>query len=104
MVNVQRLSTSGAERRLPVRFEVDDLVSGGLGTDGLEELTVLDEAGKLRLRVNAYLPVNFHGDKFGIWFEHLRPHQQMSPRVRIGGVKAFADRIDQTHPAQRGSS
>ena len=63
----------------------------------LEELTVLDEAGKLRLRVNAYLPVNFHEDKFGIWFEHLRPHQQMSPRVRIGGVKAFADRIDPRH-------
>lgn len=63
----------------------------------LEELTVLDESGKLPLRVNAYLPVNFHEDKFGIWFEHLRPHQQMSPRVRIGGVKAFADRIDPSH-------
>jgi len=60
----------------------------------LDELVTLDETGDLRLRVNAYLPVNYHDQKFGIWFDHLQPHQQMSPRVRIGGVKAFADWVD----------
>lgn len=75
----------------------------------LDELVALDEAGELRLRVSAYLPVNYLEDKYGIWFEHLRPQQVMSPRVRIGGVKVFADRIDPTrtllsedHPGQPG--
>lgn len=57
----------------------------------VDELTRLDEAGTLRLRVNAYLPVNYLDQKFGFWFNHYRPHQMVSPRVRIGGVKAFAD-------------
>ena len=59
--------------------------------DRVDELTGLDEAGKLPLRVNAYLPVNYLGQKFGFWFNHYRPHQMVSPRVRIGGAKAFAD-------------
>jgi predicted amidohydrolase YtcJ len=58
----------------------------------LDELVALDQAGSLKLRVNAYLPVNYLEQKFGVWFGHLQPHQQMSPRVRIGGVKAFADK------------
>ncbi len=43
------------------------------------------------IRVNAYLPVNYLDDKFGVWFGAYRPHQIISPRVRIGGVKIFAD-------------
>ncbi len=57
----------------------------------LDELRALDEAGKLRLRVNCYLPVNYLEQKFGVWFGTYRPHQVVSPRVRIGGVKLFAD-------------
>jgi predicted amidohydrolase YtcJ len=62
----------------------------------LDELIALDNAGSLKVRVNAYLPVNYLEDKLGVWFGHLRPHQQMSPRVRIGGVKAFADKANHT--------
>lgn len=57
----------------------------------LDELRTLDEAGKLPLRVNCYLPVNYLDQKFGVWFGDYRPHQVVSPRVRIGGVKVFAD-------------
>jgi predicted amidohydrolase YtcJ len=57
----------------------------------LDELQALDAAGKLRVRVNAYLPANYLDDKFGIWFGAYRPHQTFSPNLRIGGVKLFAD-------------
>ncbi len=58
----------------------------------LDELRRLDDTDRLRLRVNCYLPVNYLDQKFGIWFGDYRPRQVLSPRLRIGGVKAFADR------------
>jgi predicted amidohydrolase YtcJ len=57
----------------------------------LDELRALDEAKRLRLRVNCYLPVNYLDDKFGVWFGDYRSHQEFSPNLRIGGVKIFAD-------------
>jgi predicted amidohydrolase YtcJ len=78
---------------------IEDALAGGwtsiselfVDQERLDELRSLDEAGKLRIRVNAYLPVNYLDDKFGVWFGDYRPHQLVSPRVRIGGVKIFAD-------------
>ncbi len=78
---------------------IDDALAGGwtsiselfVNQERLDELRALDEAGQLRLRVNAYLPVNYLDDKFGIWFGDYKPRQVFSPRVRIGGVKIFAD-------------
>jgi predicted amidohydrolase YtcJ len=59
----------------------------------LDELRQLDEADQLRLRVNAYLPVNYLRDKYGLWFAgSYRPRQEFSPRLRIAGAKVFADR------------
>jgi predicted amidohydrolase YtcJ len=62
---------------------------------GLEALRSLDDDGQLRLRVNAYLapypPGEPDNERFGIWFGDFEPHQTLSPRVRIGGVKLFAD-------------
>lgn len=60
--------------------------------DRLNDLRTLDDAGRLRLRVNAYLPANYLEDKFGIWFGDYEPHQVFGERLRIGGVKVFADR------------
>lgn len=57
----------------------------------LDELRSLDDAGRLRLRVNAYLPVNYADDKFGSWFADHQPRQVFSPHLRIGGLKIFAD-------------
>ncbi len=60
----------------------------------LDELRTLDDTDRLRLRVNCYLPINYLEQKFGIWFGDYRPRQVFSPHLRIGGVKAFADRAD----------
>jgi predicted amidohydrolase YtcJ len=78
---------------------IQDALAGGwtsisemfVNRDRLDELRALDKAGRLPLRVNGYLPVNYLDQKFGIWFSDYRPHQVISPNVRIGGVKFFAD-------------
>lgn len=58
----------------------------------LDELTALDAAGELRVRVNAYLPVNYGTDqKFGFWFSDLSPGAQLGPRLRLAGAKFFID-------------
>ena len=83
----------------PPKLAIEDALAGGwtsiselfVNQERLDELRALDDAGKLRIRVNAYLPVNYLDDKFGVWFGAYRPHQVISPRVRIGGVKIFAD-------------
>lgn len=63
--------------------------------EGLNELRSLDDEGQLRLRVNAYLapyrPYNRDEQEPGIWFRDYEPRQTFSPRLRIGGVKLFAD-------------
>lgn len=60
----------------------------------LDELVQLDQAGELPIRVNAYLPVNFHDDKYGVWFSDLEPGFEYSSRLRIAGAKVFVDRSD----------
>lgn len=62
-----------------------------VNSERLEELRALDAAGRLRLRVNAYLPVNFEDDKFGHWFRAFEPRHAYSPRLRLGGIKLFLD-------------
>ena len=58
----------------------------------LEELTELDATGELRLRVNAYLPVNYGPDqRFGMWFSDRFPGEVIGPRLRLAGVKFFID-------------
>ncbi len=59
--------------------------------DRLDELRALDAAGRLRLRVNAYLPMNFEDEKFGHWFRGFEPHHAYSPHLRLGGIKLFLD-------------
>ncbi len=60
--------------------------------DRLDELTALDAAGELRVRVNAYLPVNFGPDqRFGMWFSDHTPGEIVGPRLRLAGVKFFID-------------
>jgi predicted amidohydrolase YtcJ len=78
---------------------IDDALGGGwtsvselfVSQERLDELRALDDANRLRLRVNCYLPVNYLDDKFGVWFGDYRPKQVFSPNLRIGGVKIFAD-------------
>jgi predicted amidohydrolase YtcJ len=78
---------------------IEDALAGGwtsiselfVNQERLDELRALDDANRLRLRVNCYLPVNYLDDKFGVWFGDYRPKQVFSPNLRIGGVKIFAD-------------
>lgn len=78
---------------------IEEALAGGwtsiselfVNQERLDELRALDGADRLRLRVNAYLPVNYADDKFGTWFSDYQPRQVYSPHLRIGGVKIFAD-------------
>jgi predicted amidohydrolase YtcJ len=91
---------------------IQDALAGGwtsisemlLMAKGLDDLRRLDDGGRLRLRVNAYLapyPPGVPDDyRFGIWFGDYEPRQTISPRVRIGGVKLFADRYAPAAPLQ----
>ena len=57
----------------------------------LEDLRALDAAGRLRLRVNAYLAINFDSEKFGYWFLGFEPRHAYSPHLRLAGIKLFLD-------------
>jgi predicted amidohydrolase YtcJ len=59
--------------------------------DRLDELIRLDSEERLKLRVNAYLPINYQEQRFGNWYQAYEPHQELSDKVRIGGVKLFMD-------------
>lgn len=58
------------------------------------ELIDFDTSGRLTLRVDAYLPVNYHDDHFGVWFSDYQPRQILGDRLRIGGAKIFVDQAD----------
>jgi len=60
----------------------------------LDELRDLDQAAVLRLRVNAYLPVQENspeGTLLGGYFDAYQPGQVISPHVRVAGLKVFTD-------------
>jgi len=57
----------------------------------LDELIALDHQDNLRVRVNAYLPLNYGFDMFGDWYQAYQPGQEYSSKLRIGGVKIFMD-------------
>lgn len=58
----------------------------------LNELRSLNEAGKLRLRVNAYLALHSpFGDPYGNWYQAYQPGFEYSPYLRLAGVKIFMD-------------
>lgn len=62
--------------------------------DRLNELRALDQEGRLRLRVNAYLPVmdnSPEGRLIDPYYENYAQGQMVSPRVRVAGLKVFTD-------------
>jgi predicted amidohydrolase YtcJ len=63
-----------------------------LTEDDLNGLIEADAHGELRLRVNAYLAINaFEGELLPDWFRAYQPGQQISPNLRIAGLKIFID-------------
>ena len=61
------------------------------GEDLLDELRTLDWQNRLRIRVSAYLQLNWQYDIFGDWYQAYQPGQEFSSKLRIGGVKIFMD-------------
>ncbi len=58
----------------------------------LNELRSLNEAGKLRVRVNAYLGLHDpDGNSYGNWYQAYQPGFEYSPYLRLAGVKIFMD-------------
>ena len=80
-------------------FAIDSALSRGwtsiselfVNQERLEALRALDAGGRLRLRVNAYLPVNFEDEKFGKWFLDFEPRHAESAHLRLAGIKLFLD-------------
>ena len=78
---------------------IDSLISYGwtsiselfVNQDRLNELQAVDNANGLKIRVNCYLPLGYGFDRFGDWYQAYTPGYEYSPRLRIAGVKLFAD-------------
>ncbi|WKZ81942.1 MAG: amidohydrolase family protein [Acidimicrobiia bacterium] len=57
-----------------------------------EEFIAASASGELRVRTTLYLTrTDPCGDEFGTWYEALAPDSVLGDRVRVGGVKIFAD-------------
>lgn len=59
--------------------------------DRLASFVALDDSGKLPIRVEAYLPINYEHDRFGDWYQEYDSGEQLSPHVRVAGVKLYVD-------------
>ncbi|MFW9996132.1 MAG: amidohydrolase [Candidatus Odinarchaeota archaeon] len=89
----------GLANQSEVEEVMETLVSNGwtsiselfVNQDRLNELQALDTADLLRVRVNAYLPLSYGFDRFGDWYQAYQPGYEYSNKLRIAGVKIFAD-------------
>jgi predicted amidohydrolase YtcJ len=60
----------------------------------LKELCSLARNGNLRLKVGAFLPINYEFQRFGHVYEAFEPGHALGSRLFVQGVKAFADRAE----------
>jgi predicted amidohydrolase YtcJ len=60
----------------------------------LNELCSLARNGDLRLKVGAFLPINYEFQRFGHPYEAFEPGQSLGTRLFVQGVKVFADRAE----------
>ena len=98
-----RIGLRGSRASETAEVAIHDALAGGwtsisemlVMTQELDELRLLDDESRLRVRVNAYLapnpPAVPDDQRFGIWFGDYEPRQALGPRLRIAGVKLFAD-------------
>lgn len=59
--------------------------------DMIEEILELDQAGLLRLRVNLFLSMNRDYERMENWVFNYTAKELLSPKVKVLGVKMFAD-------------
>ena len=57
----------------------------------LGELCDLEMEGKLRIKVGAFLPLNYQFQRFGNWYDDYEPGEEFGPHVWVQGLKFFAD-------------
>ena len=60
----------------------------------LNELCSLARNGDLRLKVGAFVPLNYELPRFGRPYEAYEPGQALGDRLVVQGVKVFADRAE----------
>jgi predicted amidohydrolase YtcJ len=57
----------------------------------LGELCDLELSGDLRVKVGAFLPLNYQQQRFGNWYDDYEPGEEFGPHVWVQGLKFFAD-------------
>lgn len=57
----------------------------------IREIGQIAERGGVKSRVNLYLRLSWHYQRWTDWYREYSPGQMLSPRVRVVGVKMFAD-------------
>ncbi|MQA91668.1 MAG: amidohydrolase family protein [Gemmatimonas sp.] len=58
----------------------------------LGELCELELSGDLRVKVGAFLPLNYERQRFGNWYDDYEPGEEFGTHVWVQGLKFFADR------------
>ncbi len=84
---------------LTARQSVDRALSWGwtsiselfVSSGRLGELCKLELNGDLRVKVGAFLPMNYQHQRFGNWYDDYEPGQEFGPHVWVQGLKFFAD-------------
>ncbi len=87
---------------LTARRSIDKALSWGwtsiselfVSHERLEELCDLESSGDLRVKVGAFLPMNYERDRFGNWYDDYTPGEEFGPHVWVQGLKFFADRAE----------
>lgn len=61
--------------------------------DDTESFIRYAKDGNMRIRLNLYLIYNDScGNVWGTWYEAYEPGEELAPRLKVGGVKIFAER------------
>ena len=79
-------------QRQALEVGITTIAEGFVDRERLETLRLAGDSGELRLRTNLYLiRTDNCGNDQGRWYEEFRPGEMLSGRVRVAGVKVFAD-------------
>lgn len=84
---------------LTARQSIDEALKWGwtsiselfVSSERLDELCDLEISGDLRVKVGAFLPLNYQDQRFGNWYDDYVPGEEFGPHVWVQGLKFFAD-------------
>jgi predicted amidohydrolase YtcJ len=84
---------------LTARQSIDKALSWGwtsiselfVSFERLGELCELELNRDLRVKVGAFLPLNYQEQRFGNWYDDYEPGEEFGPHVWVQGLKFFAD-------------